>query len=292
MFQNSSQWLLLVLDVSVKSLMLAIIAGSAIKFLRLRDPNIRHRILSGVLAGMLALPLLSYLLPTIPVSIPQSWTQSAGSNQIAVLDNDFSSVRSHSEFDNEDPLRPSGFKSATLGQSQSELDEARPVVLAGNEAAANAPDATRAEFASVPPVKTRFWTFKNALRIGSTTFLALWLTVAALFAIRLLLGLWSTSRLLTKATAINAELDGLVTLPDQLHVSIRETSQVCVPVTVGWIRPTILLPADWRSWTVEKLQAIVAHEFTHVARHDFVVALTAEMNRCLCLLYTSPSPRD
>ena len=73
MFEISNQWLLFVLDLSAKSLVLALVAGIAMKLFRLRDSNLRHRIWSGVLIGMLALPLLSLSLPAIPVSVSQEW---------------------------------------------------------------------------------------------------------------------------------------------------------------------------------------------------------------------------
>jgi beta-lactamase regulating signal transducer with metallopeptidase domain len=41
-----------------------------------------------------------------------------------------------------------------------------------------------------------------------------------------------------------------------------------VPVTVGAFWPTILLPSDWREWDKEKLDAVLAHEFSHVVRRD------------------------
>ena len=40
-------------------------------------------------------------------------------------------------------------------------------------------------------------------------------------------------------------------------------------------------PVEWRNWSTEKLQAVMTHELTHVERSDFVVALLAEVNRCL-----------
>ena len=37
---------------------------------------------------------------------------------------------------------------------------------------------------------------------------------------------------------------------------------------MGAFWPTILLPSDWREWDEEKLDAVLAHEFSHVARRD------------------------
>lgn len=74
MLEISNQWLLFILDLSAKSLMLVVIAGIAMKLFRVRDSNLQHRIWSGVLIGMLTLPLLSFLLPAIPVTVSQKWT--------------------------------------------------------------------------------------------------------------------------------------------------------------------------------------------------------------------------
>jgi len=54
-----------------------------------------------------------------------------------------------------------------------------------------------------------------------------------------------------------------------------------VPLTVGWLRPRILLPADWREWEPAKLAAVLAHERTHVRRADWGIALLAGVNRCI-----------
>lgn len=46
------------------------------------------------------------------------------------------------------------------------------------------------------------------------------------------------------------------------------SSAVRVPVTVGLLRPAILLPWDARTWSDEKRAAVLAHEGAHVARRD------------------------
>ena len=54
-----------------------------------------------------------------------------------------------------------------------------------------------------------------------------------------------------------------------------------VPVTVGLVRPVILLPADWSRWSTALLSSVVAHEQAHVDRRDHLVLLASELNRCL-----------
>ena len=62
---------------------------------------------------------------------------------------------------------------------------------------------------------------------------------------------------------------------------LYESDRVTVPVTIGWLRPRILLPLDWRDWSRDKLDAVLAHEGAHARRHDGLVAALAHVNRCV-----------
>jgi TonB family protein len=57
---------------------------------------------------------------------------------------------------------------------------------------------------------------------------------------------------------------------------LYESSWISVPMTAG---RKILLPADWRDWDAAKLDAVLAHERTHVRRADWAIALAAGVNR-------------
>jgi hypothetical protein len=52
-------------------------------------------------------------------------------------------------------------------------------------------------------------------------------------------------------------------------------------VTIGWLRPVLLLPDGWRSWPSAKLDAVLIHEREHVRRRDPVVQRLALLNRCI-----------
>jgi len=62
---------------------------------------------------------------------------------------------------------------------------------------------------------------------------------------------------------------------------VYESEMIAVPFTVGWVRPRILLPANWRQWERGKLEAVLAHEGAHARRHDGLVAALAGLNRCI-----------
>lgn len=54
-----------------------------------------------------------------------------------------------------------------------------------------------------------------------------------------------------------------------------------LPVTAGFLRPVILLPAGWRSLPADHLRAVLLHEAAHVRRKDPLIALVAAMTEAL-----------
>src|SRR6185312_2843229 len=104
---------------------------------------------------------------------------------------------------------------------------------------------------SVAPGRPAFWTAEKAMA-------AVWLIgVLALFS-RLLTGTIRTNRLRRRAG------EGLAT-----------------PITVGWLRPSIILPTGWREWPAEQLRAVMAHEQEHARRRDPLVQWVALLNRAV-----------
>ena len=266
MFQTSDQWLLLMFDVSVKSLLLAAVAFAATKLLRLRDSNLKHRIWSGVLVGMLALPVLTLFIPSIPVRIPAIWASAPEARvETAVAETAIASPEYSFAIDGSE-LPP-----ARLLQNE-EPSLAKPMTT----------DHTYQALPSITDAAAASWSRDEIVHVASVLLLGIWGLVAAFLALRLMVGMWSASLLLKRSAVVNSKpvIESVALLGGQF-VTIRETSQVRVPVTVGWFRPTVLLPAEWKNWSQEKLRAIISHEPTHVARQDFPVALAAELNRCV-----------
>jgi beta-lactamase regulating signal transducer with metallopeptidase domain len=63
--------------------------------------------------------------------------------------------------------------------------------------------------------------------------------------------------------------------------AVYESRDVAAPVTIGVIRPRIVLPSDWRAWPPDKLRAVIAHEQAHVARRDPLWQFVARCNRAI-----------
>lgn len=57
-------------------------------------------------------------------------------------------------------------------------------------------------------------------------------------------------------------------------VQLLESTLVEVPTLIGWLRPTLLVPASvFTGLTPDQLEAILAHELAHVRRYDYLVNL-------------------
>ncbi|MFI5459683.1 MAG: M56 family metallopeptidase [Isosphaerales bacterium] len=65
------------------------------------------------------------------------------------------------------------------------------------------------------------------------------------------------------------------------RVEARETGELATPATIGWRRPILLLPGDWREWNHAERRAVLAHELAHVRRADFLAGLAAQLSLAL-----------
>jgi beta-lactamase regulating signal transducer with metallopeptidase domain len=66
------------------------------------------------------------------------------------------------------------------------------------------------------------------------------------------------------------------------RLEVLETTLLSVPVTVGYLRPRILLPSDWREWPEDRLRAVVRHELAHIRRGDYLARLAGAFVQAIC----------
>src|SRR5215470_2181255 len=69
-------------------------------------------------------------------------------------------------------------------------------------------------------------------------------------------------------------------------IEIRCSDRVSAPVTLGVARPVIVLPSGWQEWDTSRLEAVLAHESSHVRRRDPAVQALSAIHRAL--LWFSP----
>ena len=104
--------------------------------------------------------------------------------------------------------------------------------------------------------------------------LVLYGVVALGLLLRLTIGL-AMSRRLLRGSLATAE------------PGVRESDELHAPVTLGVWRPVVVLPADWREWDSARLDAVLAHERSHIARFDPAVQVLSAMHRAA--LWFSPA---
>jgi len=109
--------------------------------------------------------------------------------------------------------------------------------------------------------------------------LMIYILIACGLLLRLCAGLAMSRRLLRGSRATDRAMRG---------IEIRESDRVASPVALGIMRPAILLPVDWRRWDGAKLDAVLAHESSHIRRHDPAVQLLSTIHRAL-LWHSPPS---
>jgi len=64
-------------------------------------------------------------------------------------------------------------------------------------------------------------------------------------------------------------------------VRILVTTHPALLVTWGTIAPVILLPADARSWSSDRIRLVLAHELAHHMRRDWLIQLAGEVARAI-----------
>jgi len=106
---------------------------------------------------------------------------------------------------------------------------------------------------------------------------ALYALVAFALLLRLGVGLAMAARLVRASRPAGRAIG---------EIEIRESGRVRVPVTLGFFRPVIVLPPDWRGWDDATRNAVLAHERSHVLRRDPAIQVLSAFHRAL--LWHSP----
>jgi beta-lactamase regulating signal transducer with metallopeptidase domain len=282
---------------AARALAVAAAAGLGLAAFRVKATNVRLVTWTAVLYSALAIPLLGWVLPSLPIPTPsfaQSVFQNVGQNRI------FRALAEQaSAEDSSSPQAPERRKNAAHGASlgtapktdKPQRDERPALALIPTPAAEahaspsslpiepttmNAPTVTVAT--SLTPPASISW---SAVAAGTYLVVALFLLarfcVGVAFSRRLLKAsqVIDDARLTTRL-ALQARAAGMAFVP-----SAAESEFISVPVTMGALRSTILLPAAWREWDDAKLDAVVAHELSHIVRHDALTQRLSLLHRAI-----------
>ena len=303
---------------AARALALAAIAGLALIAFRVKATATRLFAWTAVLYAALAMPFLGWLLP--PFSIPTPPLLQQALNNVRVNSNPLFATETSSSFAEKNAVgestraetaqaqaveRPQKASDDAIGGGKTpfraDLGRARvPLVPLSRSKSvrASAPEGlagrSREFFHSLGESSTLSWTPASSAT-SSRSFqtppvpsrlswpllaLAIYLAVAFILLARFLIGLAYGRRLIRAARTID---DPLVTrkLDSRISARIAESELISVPVTMGAFRSTILLPTNWREWENSKLEAVLAHELSHVERHDALTQRLSLLHRAI-----------
>ena len=288
--QATSNLLVHLLNPAVRASVLAGAVGLGLAAFRVKAPAVRLFIWSGVLYAAIAMPLLGPLLP--PLSIPTpAFVQFAVSHYLTAgsIPED---VQGGSELFAAKPIpskvgevRSAPFEagkhmpsSEIIPQISSSSPASHPPQYQEVRIVTPAPQTSSSSSVLIRWASTRW----NAVMTG------IYLAVTSLLLVRLFVGLALARRLIQTSQRIDEPqirqrlahrpyASGLASVPQA-----AESDFISVPLTMGVLRSTILLPSSWREWDDAKLNAVLAHEVSHVARRD---ALTQRISLLHCVIF-------
>jgi beta-lactamase regulating signal transducer with metallopeptidase domain len=112
---------------------------------------------------------------------------------------------------------------------------------------------------------------------------ATYLLVTIFFLARFAAGIIWSSKLLNHSEPITDSLARATLVSHAGHrlPRLAASGRIFVPLTVGAVRTTILLPHNWREWNPDKLRAVLAHELSHVERRDALTQRGALLYRAI-----------
>jgi beta-lactamase regulating signal transducer with metallopeptidase domain len=114
-----------------------------------------------------------------------------------------------------------------------------------------------------------------------------WVIGSLVLALRVLAGLAQLARISKHSRPLpneewahlGTQLSGSYEI--KRHVRILEFTGNSVPITWGALRPCVLIPSAAAQWLHNRRRIVLAHEFAHISRHDWLLQMCAELVCCL-----------
>ncbi len=245
----------------------ALLAAAASKR---RPAAFRHSVLSFALVGLLLLPLLSLA--------PVGWRTSLLPPRPAAARTQSRDIR--------DPMREAveipGITLAITASGPAGSPAELPALQAGlrtDRLASPPPPGSRTS--PLPEVRADARSRAEWLDLAVA---ALWPAGLVVLVLRLAFGLAGAAKLTREAEALGdpvwrvllERFLSLVAL--RRKIRLKSHPQVLVPLTWGWRKPVVLMPADTDAWTEEERSSALYHELSHVKRADFLVMLLVRVS--------------
>jgi beta-lactamase regulating signal transducer with metallopeptidase domain/major membrane immunogen (membrane-anchored lipoprotein) len=255
---NTTTWLTILVDASWKGVVLLLTALLLSLLLRRAAAATRHLVWSLALIGLLALPLLSFILPTWNVPIVPQVVPSAPRLERSITPiPEYRLPKSPSQ-----KMLVSNGKTWTVSTSYS-----------------SQPATVRRQ--------SNWLTALSSWTLPTWAFL-IWLNGAVIVSARWLLG-WLSVKMLSRRSHeildddwndLSENICAALNLKQPVKLQRAEVS--AVPMTWGLLNPVVLLPDEADEWPEERRRVVLMHELAHVKRGDLFAQIVAQIT---CALY-------
>jgi D-alanyl-D-alanine endopeptidase (penicillin-binding protein 7) len=143
---------------------------------------------------------------------------------------------------------------------------------------------------SLIPQQLRLWL--TTVAAHAQALVLLWAAGVTALSLRAAAGIWWIGRAARHGSTDSAWQERLSQLAARAGIRravlLRVTTSLASPVTAGWWRPVVLVPAALLArMPPDLLEALLAHELAHVRRHDYLINLL--QNAIETLLFFHPA---
>jgi beta-lactamase regulating signal transducer with metallopeptidase domain len=299
---SSSSFLMHVVDPALRSLALGTVAAILLYAFRVKSPSARLIVWKGVLYAALAMPLLALAVPSLSVPLPSGvaalFAKTTAASPVLATTKSFATQPAAATVFTAPIANTDGPSTAIVSEPQLSTPQpvarqprararrrvrhaamaTEPMVHPSIDSAAITP----AAIAPMPAQPASHGAFSWPLAAAS-----LYCIVALFFLARIVLGAIFGHRLVRSAETI-ADVGAIRVLIRQARAAgvvsaprLAESDLVSVPVALGVFRPVIIVPSYWHKWDEPTLRAVIAHEMSHVARHDALTQRLALIHRAI-----------
>ena len=262
----------LLLDATIKATLLLIVATFVGFALRKSSAAARHRLWALTMLSLIVMPLLPSVIPVAwSVTIPQ---------QVASL------IAPHHPSESRVAMPPTAFvpvpgesfEVPTSGSSNSQPEELERFLNETEPALSDAPASSISEM-SVTSDSAVSWT---------DPFVVVWLCGVVFCLASIAVGTWRVFRFRAASRMLDDRNWNVIVdetkrrLGLTRSVPLREHPEPVVPMTLGALRPIVILPRQAREWPEQLKRIVLLHELAHVKRRDVAFQW---LGRLACALY-------
>ncbi len=239
----------------LKSTLLLIVAGLAMRLLSRASASVRHLVCSMALTCAIVIPVLALAIPAWRVSLPQAT-------------NTVENLAAKSVFFIPPRLSDDDATAASVPNNPDSAVSLPPTHV-------NLDDPAKATTSNLSQTRPYDLPQPSSIDLYSL-FLLVWCIGAALLLARWLIQAERVRRITRRGELIQDSTWSILSDELQQRLNIRRrvvlvlSDEVLVPMTFGLLRPTIILPCAVEGWSPERRRIVLTHELIHIARWDYL----------------------